>query len=157
MATYGILLVGMGNPYRQDDGAGIAVVRRLRPLLQERVECMECTGDLTALMDIWQGYEQVIVIDAMHSGRAAGEVIRFDASERSLPAHVRFSSTHAMGLNETLALAQALNRLPPNLVIYGIEGKHFGEGEGLSAEVAKAVEDVVRYILQELGEGNGDA
>ncbi|MGC8782971.1 MAG: hydrogenase maturation protease [Armatimonadota bacterium] len=157
MATHGILLVGVGNPYRQDDGAGIAVVRRLRPLLQERVECVECTGDLIALMDIWQGYEQVVVIDAMHSGRSAGEVIRLDASRRSLPADGHFSFTHAMGLNETLALAHALNQMPPKLVIYGIEGKHFGEGEALSAEVAKAVEDVVRYILQELREGNGDA
>ncbi len=157
MATHSILLIGVGNPYRQDDGAGIVVARRLRPLLPERVECVECTGDLVALMDAWQGYDLVIVIDAMHSGRSAGEVIRLDASEQPPPAHVRFASTHAVSLSETLALAHALNRMPPKVVVYGIEGKHFGEGEGLSAEVAKAVEDVVRYILQELREGNGDA
>lgn len=157
MTTHRVLLVGIGNPYRRDDGAGIAVVRRLRTLLPERVECMECTGDLVDLMDRWQGYEQVMVIDSMRSGRAAGEVIRLDASEQPLPADVRFSSTHAVGLSETLALARALNRLPPKLVLYGIEGKQFGEGEGLSAEVAKAVEDVVLYISEELERSGEDA
>lgn len=157
MATHSILLVGVGNPHRQDDGVGIAVVRRLRSLLPDGVECVESTGDLLAFMDIWQSYEQVIVIDAMYSGRAAGEVIRFDASQQSLPADVRFPSTHAVGVSETLALARVLNRLPSKLVLYAIEGKQFGEGEGLSAEVAKAVESVVSYILQELSKGNGDA
>lgn len=157
MTTQRVLLVGIGNPYRQDDGAGIAVVRRLRPLLQERVECVECSGDLAALIDTWQSYSRVIVIDAMRSGRAAGEVVYLDASRQPVAADTRFFSTHAMGLSETLALAQALNRMPPKLVIYGIEGKQFGEGEGLSAEVAKSAEDVVRYILQEVREGSEDA
>ncbi|GIV16508.1 MAG: peptidase M52 [Armatimonadota bacterium] len=157
MKRRGTLLIGIGNPYRQDDGAGIAAVRRLRYLLPETIQCLECTGDLTTLLDAWQGYERVILIDAMHSGRAAGEVVHFEVSRQPLPANTRFSSTHAMGLNEMLALAHALNQVPPELVIYGIEGQHFGEGEGLSPEVAKAVEDVVRYILEDLTKGEGDA
>lgn len=157
MGRRGTLLIGVGNPYRQDDGVGIAVVRRLRQLLSNQVECVECTGDLIALLDRWQGYEQVIVIDAMRSGRAAGEVRRFDVSRQPLPEDLCFPSTHAIGLNETLALAHAFHRLPPKLVVYGVEGKHFGEGKALSAEVAKAVEDVVRYILQELTKGDTDA
>jgi hydrogenase maturation protease len=155
MAT--TLVIGIGNPYRRDDGAGIAVVRRLRLLVPQDVEVVECPGDLTMLLDIWQGYSRVIVIDAMRSGRAAGEVMRFDASTQTLPANTRFSSTHAMGLNEILVLAQTLNQRPPQLVLYGIEGADFGEGEGLSEEVAKAVEDVVRYILLDLQKGEEDA
>ncbi|MCS6830892.1 MAG: hydrogenase maturation protease [Armatimonadota bacterium] len=151
------LLIGVGNPYRQDDGAGVEVVHRLRRLLSEGIDYVECTGDLATLMEIWRGYELVIVADAMRSGCSPGGVVRIDASRQPLPADMRFFSTHAIGLNETLALAHALNRLPPKLVIYGIEGKYFGEGEGLSTEVAKAVEDVVRYILKELTEGEGDA
>ncbi|MCL6475617.1 MAG: hydrogenase maturation protease [Firmicutes bacterium] len=151
------IVIGIGNPYRRDDGAGIAVVRRIRLLAPRDVEVIECPGDLTMVLDIWQGFGRVIVVDAMRSGRAAGEVMRFDASTQTLPANMRFSSTHAMGLNEILALAHALNRLPQKLVIYGIEGSDFGEGEGLSEEVAKAVEDVVRYILLDLQKGEEDA
>lgn len=157
MSKRSVLLIGVGNPYRQDDGAGIVAVRRLRQLLPEWAECLECTGDLTTLLDAWQDYEQVIVVDAMRSGRLAGEVVLFDLSQHPLPADARFFSTHAMGLNEAIALAYALNRLPPKLVVYGIQGKRFGEGVGLTSEVAKAVEDVVRYIVQELMEGERDA
>jgi hydrogenase maturation protease len=152
-----VIVIGIGNPYRRDDGAGIVVVRRLRPLVPQDVEVAECHGDLTTLLDIWQGYSRVIVIDAMRSGRIAGEVERLDVSTHTLPANTRFSSTHAMGLNEILVLAQALNQRPPQLVLYGIEGADFGEGEGLSEEVAKAVEDVVRYILLDLQKGEEDA
>jgi hydrogenase maturation protease len=155
MAT--TVVIGIGNPYRRDDGAGIAVVRRLRLLVPQDVEVVECPGDLTMLLDIWQGYSRVIVIDAMRSGRAAGEVMRFDASTQTLPANMRFSSTHAMGLNEILALAHTLHRLPRKLVLYGVEGRDFGEGECLSDEVAKAVDDVVCYILLDLKKGEGDA
>ncbi len=151
------IVIGIGNPYRRDDGAGIAVVRRLRLLVPQDVEVVECPGDLTMLLDTWQGYSRVIVIDAMRSGRVAGEWVRFDVSTQTLPATMRFASTHAIGLNEILALAHTLNRLPQKLVLYGIEGGDFGEGECLSEEVAKAVEDVVRYILQDLQKGEGDA
>ncbi|MDW8104612.1 MAG: hydrogenase maturation protease [Armatimonadota bacterium] len=150
MKKQNTLLIGVGNPYRQDDAAGIAVVRRLRQRPPKQVDCMECPGDLTTLIETWRGYEKVIVVDAMSSGRSVGEVVRFDLSQQPLPTDVRFFSTHAMGLGEVIELARRLQRLPPQLVVYGIEGKHFGEGEGLSPEVAKAVEDVVRYILQEL-------
>ncbi len=155
MAT--TVVIGIGNPYRRDDGAGIAVVRRIRPLAPRDVEVVECPGDLTMLLDIWQGYSRVIVVDAMRSGRAEGEVMRFDISTQTLPANMSFYSTHAMGLNDILALAHALNRLPQKLVIYGIEGRDFREGECLSEEVAKAVDHVVRYILLDLKKGEGDA
>lgn len=144
------LVIGIGNPYRQDDGAGVAVVRRLRKRLPPGGQGVECPDDLTRLIHLWQGFERVILVDAMSSGQEAGTVNRFELSEHPLPAGARFSSTHVLSLGEVIALARTLNQLPPRLVLYGIEGKRFGEGEGLSPEVEKAVEDVVRYILREL-------
>jgi len=151
------IVIGIGNPSRRDDGAGIAAVRRLRQLRMDGVVFVECTGDLTTLPNIWQGYNRVILIDAMHWGQKPGEVLRFDASRYLPPSEVRFASTHAFGLVETLALAQALNQLPPSLLLYGIEGKDFADGEGLSPEVEMAVADVVHYIQQDLADDISDA
>lgn len=148
------LVIGIGNPYRQDDGAGVAVVRRLRERLPPGAQGVECSDDLTRLIHLWQGYERVILVDAMSSGQAAGTVIRVDLSEHPLPAGARFSSTHALSLGEVIALARTLHQLPARVVLYGMEGERFDEGEGLSPAVAKAVEDVVRYILQELTEND---
>jgi hydrogenase maturation protease len=151
------IVIGVGNPYRRDDGAGIAAVRQLRLSLPVGASVAECAGDTTTLLNLWQGYSKVIIVDAMRSGRTAGVILRFDPLLQPLPANTRFSSTHAMGIDAMLALARALNRLPAKLVLYGIEGRDFGEGEGLSEEVAKAVQDVVRYILIDLRKDEEDA
>ena len=44
----------------------------------------------------------------------------------------------------------ALHRLPPRLIIYGIEGAEFGAGTGLSGRVEQAVGTVVKRLVSEL-------
>lgn len=150
------LLIGVGNPYRRDDGAGIVAVRRVRPLLPPTVEVLEWTGDFVSLLEVWQ-VSRCIVADALRSGGSPGEILRIEPHRDPLPAGRRFFSTHAVGLEEVIALAHTLNKLPSELILYGIEGAEFGEGEGLSPEVEKAIEDVVRYILQDVLRGEADA
>jgi hydrogenase maturation protease len=156
MAT--TVVIGIGNPYRRDDGAGIAVVRRLRLLVPQDVEVAECHGDLTTLLDIWQGYSRVIVIDAMRSGRIAGEVERFGPLDAHTPCKhaLLFDARDGIERNPCSG-TDTEPASTAKLVLYGIEGADFGEGEGLSEEVAKAVEDVVRYILLDLQKGEEDA
>jgi len=48
-------------------------------------------------------------------------------------------------------LARALGRLPPRLIVYGVEGKAFEAGVGLSPEVKAAVQEVAERVLGELG------
>lgn len=150
------LLIGIGNPYRRDDGAGIVAVRRARSQLPPHVEVLEWTGDLVTLLDVWQN-RHCIVVDALKSGGDPGEILRVEAHREPLPTGRRFFSTHTLGLEEVIALARVLNKLPPELILYGIEGGDFGEGEGLSLAVEKAIEDVVRYILQDILRGEIDA
>ncbi|MEJ5250747.1 MAG: hydrogenase maturation protease [Chthonomonadetes bacterium] len=150
------LLIGIGNVYRRDDGVGIVAVRRARPLLPPSVEVLEWTGDLMTLLEIWQG-SRCVVVDALRSGGTPGEILRMEAHREPLPVEGRFSCTHSIGLEEVIALAHVLNKLPLELIVYGIEGDDFGEGEGLSLEVEKAVDDVVRYILQDVLKDGTDA
>lgn len=153
---YRTLLIGIGNLYRRDDGVGIVAVRRARPLLPASVEALEWTGDLMTLLERWQG-SHCIVVDALRSGGTPGTIFRIEAHRQPLPAEGRFFSIHAVGLEEVIALAHALNKLPLELIVYGIEGGDFGEGEGLSPEVEKATDDVVRYILQDVLKDRADA
>ena len=59
-------------------------------------------------------------------------------------------STHGFGVAEAVELARSLNQLPPQLIIYGIEGKNFADGFGLSPEVEGAAAQVVRRVLLEI-------
>lgn len=148
------LVVGIGNPHRGDDRAGIAVARLLRRhRLQDRARVTESDGDVAALLETLQGGERVILVDASQSGIRPGTVRRFQAHHHPLPASVGASSTHALGLAAAIDLARTLGRLPPEVTVYAIEGRTFGIGEGLSPEVHEAVRDVARDIASDLGIG----
>lgn len=138
------VVVGCGNPDRGDDGAGILVARRLREL---GVEALENRGDLSALPDSWEGAEQAIIVDTVVTGAEPGEISLWDARTAPLEKNCFRCSTHSFGVAEAVELARLLDRLPPSLWIYGIEGSRFEAGAEVSAAVARAVEKVAQQIL----------
>lgn len=144
------LIVGAGNAFRRDDGAGLATARRLRGVLPDDIRVLVKDGDLASLLDDWQGADVVVVIDATSSGSAHGTIRRFDAHERPLPSVFARSSTHAFGVAEAVELARVLGRLPACVVVFGIEGRDFTPGEGLSPDVDAAVDEVVRRVTEEV-------
>ena len=144
-----MIVLGAGNLFRRDDGAGLAAARRLRETLPGGVRVIEKEGDLASLLDAWAGAEAVVVIDATSSASPPGTIRRFEAHERPLPSVFSRSSTHAFGVAEAVELARVLGRLPASVVVYGIEGRDFTAGEGLSPDVAAAVDEVVRRVTEE--------
>jgi hydrogenase maturation protease len=135
-----LIVIGVGNAWRGDDGAGLAVARRLRELSPAGVEVHEIEGDATALMDVWFGADRVVVVDAAQSGAAPGTVRRFDVRAAALPARLLRSSTHAFGVPDAIELARALGRLPATVDVYAIEGASFAAGDGLTPSVERAAE-----------------
>ena len=144
-----MIIVGVGNRFRGDDAAGLAAAERLRERLPE-ARVVEREGDLARLLDDWEGEDAVIVVDAMSSDAPAGTVRRFEAHRAPLPAAFARGSTHALGVAESVELARALGKLPPRVVIYGIEGARFRAGEGLSEAASSGVETVVEAVAREL-------
>lgn len=133
------LIIGCGNPDRADDAAGLLVARKLH--------AREHTGDMLSLLDEWQGFDAVIIIDAMLSGAPPGTIRRFDARDRI--AGARFlTSTHDFGLTEAIELARSLAQLPPSLTVYGIEAANCTAGAPLSWDVLEAVAKAVDLIRQ---------
>jgi hydrogenase maturation protease len=140
----GLIVIGLGNAFRGDDAAGLAVARALgddpRVLVHE--------GEPIDLLDRWEGSAEVIVVDAARSGARPGSVHHLDGLAE--PVSVG-GSTHAIGLVETLALARTLGRAPARLTVIAIEGERFSAGEDLSPAVASAVERVARELQARLG------
>ena len=144
------LVLGLGNAHRRDDGVGRHVARELVKQQHDGVKIAEASGEGTALMDAWAGHERVFLVDAVRSGAPAGTIHRLDAATDAVPSSFFNYSTHAFSLAEAVELARALEQLPPRLIIYGIEGRDFASGEGLSAEVSAAAARVVLQIADEL-------
>jgi hydrogenase maturation protease len=144
-----VLVVGVGNAHRRDDGVGPAVARRLQALVTDlRVLVKE--GDCVSLLDDWEGVDAVIVIDATRSGARPGTILRHEAHHGPLPAVFSRSSTHGFGIHEVIELARGMRRLPRRIVVLGIEGGDFTAGESLSSDVEAAVDDVVALAATEV-------
>ena len=145
-----ILLIGTGNEFRCDDGAGLAAIRALKAREIPGTLVIESPSDGAELMELWKSAAKVILIDAVSSDGVPGTVYRFDARSQPIPACHSFLSTHAFGLAEAIELARALHVLPQYLVVYAIEGQNFTIGTGLSREVEKAVQEAVEQVTCEV-------
>ena len=133
-------IIGCGNTDRGDDGAGILVARRLRDL---GLDAMEHSGDGFALLELWHGSDDVVLVDAVASGQAPGTVSVWDAAAQPLKSQECRCSTHVFGPAEAVEIGRALGRLPRRIRIYGIEASQFEPGSVASPEVLEAVNRVV--------------
>lgn len=142
------LVICIGNRYRGDDAAGLQVARLLKERTSKNIEVIEESGEGTALIEAWGDAARVIIVDAVASNREPGTLHRLDVHKQSVPKGFFRYSTHAFGLAEAIELARAIGRLPPSLIVYGIEGKSFDAGNALSEEVERAAGEVAVRILR---------
>ena len=146
-----VLVIGVGNVFRSDDGVGPEIAAHLRNLTLPGVTVLEQSGEGTSLMAAWEKEAWVIVVDAVQSGAEPGTIHRLDVTEKPLPAtfNNQFSG-HAFGVAGAVEMARLLGKLPQRLIVYGIEGLTFDTGQGLSSTVAEVVETAVTLIVEEI-------
>jgi len=145
-----VLVIGLGNPDRGDDGIGPRVARRLAGMLPPDVAIATPRGDLLGLLTEWDGFHAVICIDAAAPLTTPGRIHRFDLAHTELPPRATAQSSHALGLAETIALARALGQLPEEIAVYAIEGESFVAGTGITPQVASAGDEVADRIAMEI-------
>ena len=147
------VVIGVGNEFRRDDGAGPAVIARLRALQPgdaglARVTLAVSDGEPGRLIDLWQGAALAVVIDAVRdTARPAGRVRRLGPDALASAAGGAASS-HRIGLGDTVELARVLGRLPARLTVLAVVGRDFGLGAGLTAEVAAAVAELAGQVRE---------
>ncbi len=144
-----VLVVGIGNRDRGDDGVGALVIENLGGRLPGEAELRARSGDLLALIDDWAGFECVIVVDAARMG-TPGRVHRIDALRHKLPVAPALPSSHAFGLPEVIALAQALDCAPADIVVYAVEGETFEAGAAMVPQVQAAARLVADKVVAEV-------
>jgi hydrogenase maturation protease len=141
------LVLGLGNEWRGDDAAGLEVARRLRAA---GVRAVEREGEPSSLLDAWANESEVILVDAVSSSAEPGTIHRLDARAGPLPVRLFRGSTHHLSVAEAIELGRSLGRLPERIEVYGIEGRRFEAGRGLSTEVRLAVDEVARELAAKL-------
>jgi hydrogenase maturation protease len=151
-----VVVIGLGNEFRRDDGAGPAVVARLRDLVPAGVELAITDGEPTRLIEAWTGAALAVVVDAVRAQPPQpGRIHRF-VLDRPGAGAGQSASSHGFGLDDAIALALALDRMPGRLIVHAIEAADLTQGTGLTPAVAAAVGPAATAILDDLARAVSD-
>jgi hydrogenase maturation protease len=146
-----ILVLGVGNLLLMDEGVGVRAIEALLEKFEIPPEIDLVDGG-TAGMELLgqlQDRDALIILDAVNCGKPAGTVVRMEGPQ--VPALLRRKiSPHQLGLSDLLAAARMTDRLPPKLVLFGVQPKEMDTGLGLSPEVAASLQELVLMTALEL-------
>lgn len=142
-----VLVIGVGNIQRGDDGAGLLVAQALRAENSDRLIVEESSGEIADIVELLQTSDDVIVIDAMRSGKPAGTTVWIDPLRPSSAAESTISSTHGFGVAQAIELLRSMKKLPRRIRILGIEGQYYALGAPISPPVQEAVKTAVGLVL----------
>jgi len=157
-----ILIVGVGNPLRGDDGFGIAALAAFRsePLPRD-VRCLDTgIGGMHLVQELMRGYDALILFDAVDRGDSPGRVVVLDPvlpELGELSANQRrdyFCETHYAIPLRALTLAREVGVLPAIVRIVGCQvadADHYGMGlhPAVQAAIPVAVAEA-SALLEEL-------
>ncbi len=138
-----IVIMGIGNSFRGDDGVGLLVVK----MLEGRGKILLCDTDpLDYVEEICQEKPEVlIIVDAVDAGREAGEIIQVDecmVDNLSV-------STHHFPISLFLKFVK---ECVGKVEIWGIQVKNVGFGEEMSDEMKAAVPKLAKILNNRLQE-----
>jgi hydrogenase maturation protease len=149
-----IVVIGIGQALRGDDGAGLEAVRCWqkrfpRTAASVRVEIIGSPG--LELLDLLQGTCAAILVDALQASSPPGSIVRlapedlssFSSSERS---------AHGWGLAETLQLGLVLHPVLANvkMILLGIVGSEFNLGAEINPRIRSVLDTVADRVEIEL-------
>ena len=157
MSTGTTVVIGVGNPYRGDDGVGPAVIDVLKTHRVAGAVLTRSHGEAADLIEAWSGADLAILVDAVvaepaHPGRVHRLVVHECPTERT-----RAASSHGLDFGEAVELARVLGRLPGELVLYAVEVEQVEYGTRLSPAVARAAARIAEQIGAELAERRAPA
>jgi hydrogenase maturation protease len=146
-----ILVLGIGNLILQDEGLGIQAIQQLQAQFEipPEIEILDGGTSGMELLTPISDAEQIIILDAVKTGKPAGTIIRLDNEE--IPTFFRTKvSPHQIGLADVLAAATLTDSMPRNLVLFGVEPLEINLGMELSVPVAEQMPRLVQMIVDEL-------
>lgn len=151
-----ILVAGVGNVLRGDDGFGVEVARALDQSrrFSGEVKIFEAgIAGIALVQELMSGYDALIIVDAVDRRGAPGTIflIEPDISDPAAfsPAelHRSLADAHYTEPSKALVLARALDVLPPKVLVVGCQPACLDEfGAELSPAVKRAVRSATRRI-----------
>mgnify|MGYP005811191387 CR=1 FL=1 len=144
-----VVVIGLGNCYRRDDGVGVAAAMAMERLAWPNVVVRTGIAEPMGVVEAWTGAVLAVVIDAaIATPSTPGRVHRCQLEE--VPNEGEGLSSHGIDIGRTHALARELGRAPGQVVVFAVEAADTGHGDELTPPVARAVPVVVGMVAAEI-------
>jgi hydrogenase maturation protease len=138
-----VLIIGLGNPLRGDDGLGWHAVQQLRKALPvENVEMITCHQLTPELAEAVARSRRVIFIDA-RVGEPAGEINLGQINPTSVPPPVFSHRLDTLGL---MQYSRELYGTWPEAFTVSLNGQAYGHAEKLSDPVQSSLSAVLQLV-----------
>ncbi len=138
------IVIGLGSPHGDDQAGWLLadhIARRAGPTIVVR--------NVAVPVDLLPAFEscgRAILLDAVRGTAESEPWLRWEWPAPEI-ARAGVGGTHALGLAETLELAQSLGQLPASVVIWGVCGERFSPGQELSPSLRHRLPDIADAIL----------
>lgn len=139
-----VVVLGMGNLLRRDEGVGIRALQRLEELymLPPAVRLVDGGTLGLELLSYLEDADRALVLDATLSDEGPGTLVQISGD--AVPAYFGMrTSPHEIALPDLLAVARLRGVTPPELVLVGIHPASIELGWELSDTVAGRLDDMV--------------
>ncbi|MFA4915294.1 MAG: HyaD/HybD family hydrogenase maturation endopeptidase [Syntrophales bacterium] len=145
-----ILVAGIGNLLRKDEGIGVHLIHELEKFkLPAGVTLLDAGTGGISLIHLMEQASKVIFIDAAQMGKEPGIFIRFTPEEVRLVNDKFNFSFHQLGLPQVLQLAAHLD-ISCKVIIFGVQPGDLGWGVKLSPPLKRALPEITMAVLREI-------
>jgi len=146
-----ILVLGIGNLVMSDDAVGVLVAQRLQKEYRfaDNVEIMDGGTLGLDLLPKLENISNLIMIDAVETGKAAGTCVRLSGQELPIALQTKVSP-HQMGLKDLLAVSELMGHSPKEMVLIGVQPGSIEMEVGLTPDVEAQLDTLVGNVLLEL-------
>lgn len=141
-----VLVAGVGNVLRGDDGFGPAVAALLGHLPDRATVIETGIGGVALLQELMDGYDGLVVIDAVERGAPPGTVFLITPEVRDA---VHVPDVHLANPDRVLSMAKTMGVLPERVVIVGCQP---AETDELTQELSPAVQRALVIAVEKIEE-----
>ena len=151
------IVIGLGNPILSDDGVGVKVAYevedRLGDKIPKNVTITEASVGGLRLMELLEGYDRAIIIDAIQTknGHPTGSIFTMDLTDlREISPTQHSASAHDTSLVTALDAGKEMGmKLPDDVIIFAVEVENILDfSEQPTPAVAEAIPKVTEMVLE---------
>jgi hydrogenase maturation protease len=147
-----LIVIGVGNSLREDDGVGFELIRRLREYFGSDLSCLEVYELDIVLAETLARYKELLVIDArITEDEVPFEVLPLEAKESTTPEGGFISHVFDWGL--ILALSRDCFGAEVEAKLLGVSATNFGMSETLSPRCIRNADEAYKFLIAYCSEG----